>query len=286
MNDEQQQLLTNVARHFCAARGLEFSRPAGCGAFKATFRVVDQDGRPLAAKVYLSGATTDRQTREIEAMTRLSSEGHRSLPAFQDLVTFECEGRAFYVSLEEFLEGGSMSEAINTARLERDDLVRVGQQLAGALDVVARHGLVHRDIKPDNIMFRGDRTAVLVDFGLVRNLALESITQTWQPRGPGTPLFSPSEQLRNEKDMISARSDQFSLGVTLAIAGGAGHPYAHPGDNPPAIVARVERRERPSPEFVTWANDLRLAPLVKMVQPWPVERYRLPPHLVEAWARL
>jgi len=86
--------------------------------------------------------------------------------------------------------------------------------------------LVHRDIKPANIMFKeGLETPVLVDFGIVRDLAATSLTQTWSPIGPGTPFFASPEQLNNEKHLIDWRSDQFSLGVTLYFARTARHPY-------------------------------------------------------------
>jgi hypothetical protein len=60
-----------------------------------------------------------------------------------------------------------------------------------------------------------DPTPALVDFGLVRDLSETSLTASWLPRGPGTPLFASPEQLNNEKALIDWRSDQFSIGVIL-----------------------------------------------------------------------
>jgi len=287
MTPANEQMLAAVAQAFCHAKGFVFSGLAGQGEFKATYRVVVHGGLAIALKVYLPGAITERAQREIQALATLSATGHPSLPHFLAIETFRHMGNAFIISLEEFLEGGSLSDFIRVnGPLNRGRLVVVACQLSSALGELERAQLVHRDIKPDNIVLRADGTAVLVDFGLVRNLALFSLTQTWLTRGPCTPLFATPEQLNNDKHLIDWRTDQFSLAVSIAFCGFGNHPYALTGDTPDTLIARVATRKGPSSGFIQWATSNNLTPLIKMAEAWPVGRYRLPKDLQNAWVGL
>jgi serine/threonine protein kinase len=160
----------------------------------------------------------------------------------------------------------------------------IGRQLVSAVVHIASLGLVHRDIKPDNILFRADHaTAVIVDFGLVRDLAGTSLTKTWLLRGPGTPLFAPPEQLRNEKAMIDWRSDEFTLGVVLAFSVFGFHPYQEEGSAPELTVERVAERLPQCGRFIEAATNVGMPFLIKMTAPWPVERFRTPQELQMVW---
>jgi serine/threonine protein kinase len=171
-----------------------------------------------------------------------------------------------------------------TPLLVTDEVVRLGRTLIGALDYLRSMGLVHRDIKPENIMFRADKvTPVLVDFGLVRDLDEASLTQTWLVQGPGTPFYAAPEQLQNRKELIDWRTDQFSLGVVLAVCGFGRHPYADEGEPKPRTVQKVIERRAATAQFTAWALENRLDALLRMTRTWPVERLRTPPLLREAW---
>jgi serine/threonine protein kinase len=122
-----------------------------------------------------------------------------------------------------------------------------------------------------------------VDFGLVRDLVDTSLTQTWLMRGPGTPFFAPPEQLRNEKAMIDWRADQFSLGVVMALSVFGFHQYQDDGVQPQQTVDRVAERSAQSDRFLNAAAQARMHFLIRMTAPWPVERYRVPVELEQAW---
>jgi serine/threonine protein kinase len=142
---------------------------------------------------------------------------------------------------------------------------------------------VHRDLKPENIMFRDTgNSPVIVDFGLVRDLQATSVTASWAMRGPGTPYFASAEQLNNEKQMIDWRSDQFGLGVTMIIALTGRHPYEHVGDSPADVVGQVADRTAPAPDVIAECRKEGWNALVKMVQPWPISRFRTPQQLIDA----
>src|SRR5207244_520254 len=103
---------------------------------------------------------------------------------------------------------------------------------------------------------------VIIDFGVVRDLADSSLTKTHLARGPGTPLYAPPEQLNNRKALIDWRSDQFSLGITLSYCAFGVHPYAQAGDVDTVVVDRVAAYQSPSAAWVDKACAAGLEPLI------------------------
>ena len=159
-----------------------------------------------------------------------------------------------------------------------------GEKLIEAISHLIGHKLVHRDIKPDNIMYREDGSIpVLSDFGIVRDLTDVSLTRTgaFQPR---TPFFAAPEQLNNQKRLIDWRTDQFSLGIVLCWARFGVHPFQHRDDTSSRFaIERVENRESRSPDTITLIRDSGLECVEKMTCVWPVERYRLSNQLIQDW---
>jgi serine/threonine-protein kinase PpkA len=97
-------------------------------------------------------------------------------------------------------------------RLVPDEALTIANQVATALFYAHARGFIHRDVKPDNIMFRPDGTPVLLDFGIAR--VLESTTQlTRSGMAMGTPRYMSPEQLNAKR--VDGRSDVYSLGVVL-----------------------------------------------------------------------
>ena len=269
-----------IAQKICAQENLKFIGSVAAGAFKDTFHVATQADESRALKLFKT-AITERTAREIDAMQRCQ---HPNIARFFSLHDFADGAQNFSYLLEEYLPGGSLGDRIKQQPLTADECRAIGRQLIDALGHIAALALVHRDLKPDNIMFRQDKqTPVIVDFGLVRDLSASSLTASWVLVGPGTPFFASPEQLNNDKQMIDWRSDQFGVAVTLAIATFGVHPFAMAGDTPQATVQRVAMRQRPSPDFTTRCAQSRLKTLRKMVQPWPISRFRTAGDLAAAW---
>ncbi len=273
--------LQQVAEAICAARKLTFGSEVGAGAFKHTFEVRVADGTPRALKLYRKAGADARTQREVEAITRCS---HPGIARFELIETWNDGPEEYVYSLEEFLAGGTLTARMADGPLTVEVVHDLATHLVDAVGHIASLGLVHRDLKPDNIMFRTTGgPPVIVDFGLVRDLSQSSLTKTWLPQGPGTPYYAAAEQLNNEKPMIDWRADQFALGIVLTMCCLRRHPYELPGLNPLQVVERVARRESPAPEFSAWASSSGLGQLVRMVAPWPIARFRTPSLLATAW---
>ena len=271
--------LEDVARKICRKHRMQFVDIVGEGTFKQTFHVLDSSNTPLALKIYKAENASPRDHREITAMRKCS---HKNIAKLLSVERFTDTKQIVIYITEEFLSGGTLT---SKGQLDERQCLSVGNQLVDALGHIAPLNLVHRDIKPDNIIFRSDGvTPVLTDFGVVRDLTDSSITPTWAARGPGTPLFSAPEQLNNQKNLIDWRTDQFALGISLAVAVFAEHPYRDLDMNDQALLQRISSRLEPADWFTERTVVSGLPALRRMVAPWPVDRYRKPAHLKTAWA--
>ena len=271
-----------VAELIARELGLTGATFCGKGAFKETFRVSDRDGKSIALKI-VDRAKIDfvRTEREISALKRCNS---RRIAKLIDTHKYEMEnGRIFDVVLEEFFDGGSLEDLLQANRLAQQDVVNLSIGLFLAVRDLHLLRLVHRDIKPANIMFRrGSPDPVLVDFGLVRDLSKTSLTASWLPRGPGTPLFASPEQLNNEKTLIDWRSDQFSIGVMMSLLLTNQHPYQIDPKHLNSAIQATQERKGPTKEFQEAMNKIGLSPVTKMVSAWPIQRYSNPDQILEA----
>jgi serine/threonine-protein kinase len=173
-----------------------------------------------------------RRQFQQEAMV-LARLNHPHLVRVTDF--FEEEDNTYLVM--DFVDGESLADRISRqgALPEQDTLVWAGQ-LLDALAYCHGEGVIHRDIKPQNVIIRPNGRAVLVDFGLVK---------LWDPydprtktamRGMGTPEYAPPEQYETDAGHTDARSDIYSLGATLY--------HALAGQAPPTATLRMAAPEQ------------------------------------------
>lgn len=268
----------------CASENLTLVQPLGHGSYKHVYLVQDNSGDNYALKVILNAIPSPRTAREISSLLRCN---HPSIAKLVKVGDIHFQGCVVQFILEEYLPGGTLTARINQlGNISQTTVLQIGSYIIDALEHLRKLTLVHRDIKPDNIMFRDDSDLpVLVDFGCVRDLSASSLTQDWMHQGPGTPYFASPEQLNNQKLLTDWRSDQFSLGVTLFFSHTQSHPYQYPGEpiGAPDTVERVVQRGNLPPTFLTTVRQTPLAPLERMVAAWPVQRYRTPTELLVDW---
>ncbi|HLJ50719.1 MAG TPA: serine/threonine-protein kinase [Bryobacteraceae bacterium] len=115
------------------------------------------------------------------------------------------------VMILEMVEGTSLKGVAKDGRLAVDDVIRYGCQVLGALGYAHEHGVVHRDVKPENILLTADGNIKLVDFGIARQELAPRLTSTGA--AVGSLYYISPEQVQNHA--LDARSDIYSLGVTL-----------------------------------------------------------------------
>lgn len=169
----------------------------------------------------------------------------------------ETDDNAVYVVME-LVEGRSLRSHMEAGDLPVDEVVRVLMEAARALAAAHRHGVVHRDVKPDNIMVRRDGRAVVLDFGIAKRVHLElrpdlsaGDTQLTQPGTViGTPSYLSPEQISG--GAVTGAADQFALAVT-AFEALAGHL---PWKNTRPMPLMGEIMMVPAPSLKTERPDL------------------------------
>ena len=159
----------------------------------------------------------------------------------------------------ELIPGRSLRARLDQAPLPPEEVASIGAKVAEALHDLHQQQVIHHDIKPSNIMFRADGTAVLIDFGLARHDRLPDLLaeQFRLPMGTG-PYISPEQVLHNRTD---SRSDLFALGVILYFLATGTRPFGAPSS-----VRGLRRRlyEEPVPprlhrrDFPLWLQEIIL----------------------------
>ncbi|MFN0011573.1 MAG: serine/threonine-protein kinase, partial [Phycisphaerales bacterium] len=159
---------------------------------------------------------------------------------------------------------------------------RVGVAIARALAAVHAAGIIHRDVKPSNILIRADGTPLLSDFGLARDQDGPLATQAGQ--FVGTPAYASPEQLRGEAT-LDARTDVYSLGATLYHALTLQLPYE--GDGAHGVLAAIEGGRFAPPRAVSRRLPRDLDTIVcKALAPDPADRYDTAADLADDLERL
>jgi predicted ATPase len=209
--------------------GYEVLDLLGRGGMGVVYKAYQQSlNRPVALKFLPAECAQDpawlnRFRREAITSSALN---HPHICTIYD--TGECAGRPF-LSME-FIEGRTLADLIG-ARPAIEEVVQLIRQAARALSAAHAAGIVHRDIKPQNLMVRADGILKVLDFGLARRIpGLGSHSSYDSDYGArvGTPLYMSPEQARGEP--VGTASDIFSLGVVVYELLTRQHPFWAPGD--------------------------------------------------------
>jgi serine/threonine protein kinase len=219
-----------------AIRGYRVMRLLGEGGMGRVFLAEDEIlERRVAIKMIsprLAGRGTARARflREARAMAGVEHPNVVRIYGFG-----EAEGQAYFVM--EYVEGETLSTRLEwAARLTVAEALRIARESAQALAAAWRRGIVHRDVKPSNILLNTDDHVKVADFGLARlaGKGAEASSQTGAGTVLGTPHYMAPEQARGEP--IDFRSDVYSLGVVLYEMVGGQKPFV--GQSPVEVIAK------------------------------------------------
>jgi tetratricopeptide (TPR) repeat protein len=179
------------------------------------------------------------------------------------------DGMPYFVM--ELIEGESLEQRMRRGAIPRADLCALMKDTALALAYAHAHGVVHRDLKPQNVLLDEHGRPHLVDFGLARRIdGLDRITLSGQALG--TPSYMSPEQARGEARRVGPRSDIFAIGVMLYRGITGKLPFD--GDNSHTIMRNVIENEPPAPRTLdpTIPADLEAITLRCLVKE-PENRY-------------
>lgn len=189
---------------FPSIPGYTIQRLLGKNATAAVFLATHEDsGQHVALKVLCLDVAQEKSQgerflREAKIVARLK---HPHIVAVNDIGH---AGNCYYLVME-YLPGASLSEQIKQG-LKAGQILRIAKQIASALDAAHQQAYIHRDVAPDNILFRADGSAVLTDFGIAKPI------QELQVSAERTRYSNP-EKIRGEA--VGASSDWYSFGIVL-----------------------------------------------------------------------
>lgn len=246
-------------------------RLLGKGGMGAVYLVRAPDGSYYAIKVMFSGRMTHdlrrRFAREAEFSMKIR---HKNLISVYDVGEDPDTGLCYIIM--DYMPGGTLSDRIrDLGKMSVDEAVKVIMQIASALDVAHKSGLVHRDVKPDNIMFAADGTPKLADLGVAKFDDDRRTMVTLTGMIIGTPAYMSPEQLM-DSHKIDARADIYSLGVVLYEMLAGKRPNS--GSTAVELLAKAIRGE-PLPDIRKICPEVSAAiayVLSRMCAPKPEDR--------------
>jgi len=188
--------------------GHRLTRKLGQGGMAAVFLgTQDAFDRQVAVKILTpkSAADEDLAARFLREAKTVAKLAHPHIIPVYDFGSHE----GFYYMSMEHLPGGTL-DVLLKAGLELSEALRIIEDVASALNFAHSKGIVHRDVKPENIMFREDHSAVLMDFGIARRQdASDGMTVAGAVMG--TPRYMSPEQIRGKE--LDGRCDIYALGI-------------------------------------------------------------------------
>jgi hypothetical protein len=232
----------------------------GVGGMATVYLGVHRNGHKVAVKMLHPEASADPVTRArfLREGYVANSIGHTGAVRVLD-DDVDADGSAFIVM--ELLEGETLHARVNRCggRLPAREALALGHKLCDVLAAAHEKGVVHRDVKPENLFLTTDRALKVLDFGIARGGG-PGLLGTHAGAAIGTPAFMPPEQALGHHVEVDARSDVWSVGATL-FALISGH-LVHEGETAGEML--VAAATRPARSLAAVARDVP-APIVALV---------------------
>lgn len=244
----------------------------GAGGMGVVFRAHDERlHRDVALKILSPGILGDEKARRRfrnEALT-LSKFSHPNVAYIFDFDAYD--GIDFLVM--EFVDGVTLQHKLRDGAFPEEEVIRLGEEIANALGEIAKFGLVHRDLKPTNVMLTPSGEAKLFDFGLAKLLPANDVTRSQGEAVDlaGTLPYMSPERLRGQP--ADSRTDIYSLGVVLYELATGKRPFD--GAVPAQLVEDILHKSPPPPHQLNPSLTAGLeAIILHCLAKEPVRRYQ------------
>jgi serine/threonine protein kinase/tetratricopeptide (TPR) repeat protein len=267
----------------------------GMGTVYLAERAVDNDGsskQRAAIKVMRRRVDPEQFTVRFRRERRILAQlNHPFIARFLEGGALE-SGQPYIVL--DYIEGESIREYCANHQLALDEILRLVCNVCSALAYAHKNLIVHRDIKPTNILVTSDGTPRLIDFGIAKLLAAADagsvVTEQTVGIGPCTPRYSSPEQIRGEQ--VTTAADTFAIGIVLYELLTGAHPFVASKDTDPAgfetlrkicddeprrLADRARTHGRP---YQRLKGDVE-AIVSKALQKKPSDRYKSVEHFID-----
>lgn len=242
---------------------------------------------PVVVKISESSSPTTLAylKKEVEILGAINSDSYPTLHYDEVFRINPHDGSALdkllFVTIEQRVDAHPLSvvrESICDSSAVATFLLNTIESLQIMWEHPAR--LVHRDLKPDNILIKNDGKVVIIDLGIVREEGVDGLTNSYSPHGPCSILYASPEQVTNQKRIISYRSDFFSLGIIAYELTSGIHPFGKIGDHFGDVVSRICSHRQPPLKEVAGVNASFSDLIDRMLSKEPYQRHRRIPDLI------
>lgn len=260
------------------ATEFEIVEEIGRGGMAIVFRAIERGlDREVALKVLPFSLAFDADFVE-RFQREARTAGRLEHPHIVPIYRVGRSGSVIYFTMQ-LLRGQSLSERLRErGRLSVPEIRRVLIETASALGHAAKHGIVHRDVKPDNILLDQDGRCVVTDFGIARSAADQRLTATGM--SVGTPRYMSPEQARARE--LDGRSDLYSLGIVAYECLAGGTPFE--GSDAFAILMDHINAPLPRPPLRDESERALFAVIERLLAKLPDDRFQTADELIAALA--
>jgi eukaryotic-like serine/threonine-protein kinase len=233
----------------------------GQGGQKTVFSALHPDDGEVVLKIIHPSQNVEDIRREILAVETIATNRVPQILETGQMNTIM--GNSVWIR-ENRIDGISLRERLQRGSLSLPELFGLGVQILEPLACAEESQIVHRDVKPENIMV--DRTGDfwLLDFGISRHLAMPPLTPMTSPFGKFTLGYAPPEQIRNIQNEIDATADLFAFGVTFYESAFGSNPFTHGATDVFEVLRRIDNYILP-PLNLPCNNSRSLSDLISAI---------------------